>query len=68
MPGGCSSIGRAPALQAGGHRFDPGQLHQLTIEIERNERMLIDTLPDVGRQCGAARFRGPLKSRMGAEH
>ena len=24
---GCSSIGRAPALQAGGHRFDPGQLH-----------------------------------------
>src|SRR5580765_4715723 len=26
---GCSSIGRAPALQAGGHRFDPGQLHQI---------------------------------------
>jgi hypothetical protein len=25
---GCSSAGRAPALQAGGHRFDPGQLHQ----------------------------------------
>src|ERR1700677_4223250 len=24
----CSSVGRAPALQAGGHRFDPGQLHQ----------------------------------------
>ena len=24
---GCSSAGRAPALQAGGHRFDPGQLH-----------------------------------------
>ena len=24
---GCSSDGRAPALQAGGHRFDPGQLH-----------------------------------------
>ena len=26
---GCSSVGRAPALQAGGHRFDPVQLHQL---------------------------------------
>jgi hypothetical protein len=27
--GGCSSAGRAPGLQPGGHRFDPGQLHQL---------------------------------------
>ncbi len=27
-PWGCSSVGRAPALQAGGHRFDPVQLHQ----------------------------------------
>ena len=26
---GCSSAGRAPALQAGGHRFDSVQLHQL---------------------------------------
>ena len=26
---GCSSVGRAPALQAGGHRFDPDWLHQL---------------------------------------
>ena len=25
---GHSSAGRAPALQAGGHRFDPGWLHQ----------------------------------------
>ena len=25
---GCSSAGRAPALQAGGQRFDPAQLHQ----------------------------------------
>ena len=25
---GFSSAGRAPALQAGGHRFDPGTLHQ----------------------------------------
>jgi hypothetical protein len=27
---GVSSAGRAPALQAGGHRFDPGTLHQET--------------------------------------
>ena len=25
--GGCSSAGRAPALHAGGHRFDPVHLH-----------------------------------------
>ena len=29
---GCSSAGRAPALQAGGHRFDPVHLHQLSEE------------------------------------
>ena len=28
---GCSSIGRAPALQAGGRRFDPVQLHQFQV-------------------------------------
>ena len=27
---GCSSVGRAPALQAGGHRFDPVHLHQIS--------------------------------------
>ena len=27
--GGCSSVGRAPALHAGGHRFDPVHLHQI---------------------------------------
>ena len=30
--GGCSSIGRAPALQAGGHRFDPVHLHHYLCE------------------------------------
>ena len=29
---GCSSAGRAPALQAGGHRFDPVHLHHLLLE------------------------------------
>ena len=28
--GGCSSAGRAPALHAGGHRFDPVHLHHFT--------------------------------------
>ena len=38
---GRSSVGRAPALQAGGHRFDPGRLHffflprELTPAIDR---------------------------------
>ena len=27
-PRGCSSAGRAPALQAGGQRFEPAHLHQ----------------------------------------
>ena len=32
---GCSSIGRAPALQAGGRRFDPVQLHHILIILIR---------------------------------
>src|SRR5690348_555163 len=33
----CSSAGRAPALQAGGRRFDPGHVHQFTpVLIVRN--------------------------------
>ncbi len=27
----CSSAGRAPALQAGGRRFDPGHVHQISL-------------------------------------
>ena len=38
FPRGCSSAGRAPALQAGGHRFDPGQLHHPPlIETEQSK-------------------------------
>ena len=32
---GCSSVGRAPALQAGGHRFETGHLHQSGFFLER---------------------------------
>ena len=35
---GCSSAGRAPALQAGGQRFDPAQLHQLARRASGVER------------------------------
>ena len=65
---GCSSVGRAPALQAGGHRFEPGQLHVVGSAAFR------DRLPDLGapfpsaagvsgagpRRCGRRRrFRWP---------
>ena len=37
---GCSSDGRAPALHAGGHRFDSVHLHQERVEtiVERRTR------------------------------
>ena len=35
IQGGISSAGRAPALQAGGRRFDPVILHQATKEKAR---------------------------------
>ena len=31
---GCSSTGRASALQAGGCRFEPDHLHQILLEIQ----------------------------------
>ena len=31
---GCSSVGRAPALQAGCRRFDPVQLHRFSTQVE----------------------------------
>jgi hypothetical protein len=33
---GCSSAGRAPALQAGGHRFEPVHLHQTRLSLVQN--------------------------------
>ena len=41
VPRGISSAGRAPALQAGGQRFDPVILHQvLTILIDVTSKKL----------------------------
>ncbi len=34
---GCSSAGRAPALQAGGQEFDPPHLHYEKQELKRRE-------------------------------
>ena len=47
---GCSSVGRAPALQAGGQRFDPVQLHQTLIHCFQ----IASRLP--GRKLLAFRF------------
>jgi hypothetical protein len=40
-PGGFSSAGRAPALQAGGRRFDPVNLHQFDSATVRYGRISI---------------------------
>ena len=39
---GHSSAGRAPALQAGGHRFDPGWLHQRLKKKKKGEHSAIE--------------------------
>ena len=43
---GVSSAGRAPALQAGGHRFDPGTLHQKRLTEASGNRSFIESLED----------------------
>ena len=43
---GVSSAGRAPALQAGGHRFDPGTLHQKRLTEASGDRGFIESLED----------------------
>src|SRR6266436_860997 len=35
----CSSAGRAPALQAGGRRFDPGHVHQFLPDCKRLKKI-----------------------------
>ena len=35
---GCSSAGRAPALQAGGQEFDPPHLHHVSLQKKRKQR------------------------------
>ena len=45
---GVSSAGRAPALQAGGHRFDPGTLHhKKLIEVPSEEETSMNFLKGI---------------------
>ena len=45
---GYSSAGRAPALQAGGHRFEPDYLHH-SLSLEReSEQSELDTKYSLG--------------------
>jgi hypothetical protein len=53
---GCSSIGRAPALQAGGRRFDPVQLHQ---HPGQQQTSLYLSIAVTGFRCGHARSACP---------
>ena len=38
-PWGCSSAGRAPALQAGGHGFESHHLHQPQVAAPKKEKV-----------------------------
>ena len=65
---GCSSAGRAPGLQPGGHRFDPGQLHQFTVGRQDDNRIRIAVhesrlAPNIGLETIHTRFGGqPVKT------
>ena len=58
---GCSSAGRAPALQAGGHRFDPGQLHHQPLSETVKERQ---TRSDSSSPLGLGRVGALLRLRF----
>ena len=47
VPGGSSSAGRAPALQAGGRRFEPGLLQGLNTDFRslKNQAQMSGLLP-----------------------
>jgi hypothetical protein len=59
---GCSSAGRAPRSQRGGHRFDPGQLHQA--EIDKLQLLLRRDLI----QRGKKRLRGTRRCHVAAKN
>src|SRR5579864_9701020 len=52
-PRGCSSAGRAPALQAGGQRFEPAHLHQ-----HIDNRIGLSRSPECRKAKGAPKNRG----------
>ena len=44
-PGACSAVGSAPEWHSGGHRFDPGQVHQPSLTACRHQAERIPRLP-----------------------
>ena len=48
-PRGISSAGRAPALHAGGQRFDPAILHQVTFSLYFRQK--ISSFENLARVC-----------------
>ena len=63
---GCSSAGRAPALQAGGHRFEPVHLHQRfeTADKTRTERSESRELYTRGTGESLGSERGPDEGQL----
>ena len=62
---GCSSVGRAPALQAGGQRFDPAQLHQNFIRCFQIAAKLVVVTP-IWKQGCLDLFRQRVSYRLRA--
>ena len=54
--GGHSSAGRAPALHAGGRRFDPAWLHQITLLFQIKVMKLIGVRPQLNCESGHEKF------------
>lgn len=54
---GLSSAGRAPALQAGGHRFDPDRLHQKSFREAKASKA-----SQTAQRCAANGVLTPLRA------
>ena len=53
---GCSTIGGAPALQAGGYGFEPRLLHDLSVNIPRGWLNVRKEGEQYGSQAGSGSF------------
>jgi hypothetical protein len=51
LPGAVSSVGRAPALQAGGRWFEPGTAHRFR-RLQLTEIVFADDQPDCAEAAG----------------
>gem|GEM_PF-4937093 len=60
---GCSSVGRAPALQAGGHRFESGHLHHPFLDSSTVEHPAVNR-----RVAGSNPARGAKKKRQDTQY